>query len=149
MSDLQNWKRIARRCFQPEKDEKIRWTSDPGVFFHSRLLKPNCKHPHQKHNVIHTSGVVQVCVDKHEDRWIIVSLADYARFVHTELAEAIQIKRKLGAGLFTPKDLANIKEPPAVAVGHGMMTLNNVMELDDVVLPLPAAEVLLSFGWQE
>jgi hypothetical protein len=47
MSDLQNWKRIARRCFQPEKDEKIRWTSDPGVFLHLRPLKPNCKHPHQ------------------------------------------------------------------------------------------------------
>jgi hypothetical protein len=37
MSDLQNWKRIARRCFQPEKDEKIRWTSDPGT----KPLKPN------------------------------------------------------------------------------------------------------------
>ena len=32
MSDLHNSKRIARRCFQHEKDEKIRWTSDPGVF---------------------------------------------------------------------------------------------------------------------
>jgi hypothetical protein len=37
MSDLQNWKRIARRCFQPEKDEKIRWTIDPGVFFHLHI----------------------------------------------------------------------------------------------------------------
>jgi hypothetical protein len=32
MSDLQNWKRVARRCFQPEKEEKIRWTCDPGVY---------------------------------------------------------------------------------------------------------------------
>ncbi len=73
-----------------------------------------------------------------------MALADYARFVHTEVAEAIQDMRKLGAGLLTSKDLANIKDPPEVAVGHGMMTLNNDVELEDVVLPLPAAQVLQS-----
>jgi hypothetical protein len=76
-----------------------------------------------------------------------VAFADYVRFIHTELEEAIQDMRKLGAGLLAPKDLANIKDPPVVAIGHGMMTLNNNVKLEDVVLPLPAAQVLqLCFG---
>ncbi len=116
MIDLQHWKRAARRCIPQDKEEILRWTTDPGV--------------------------VQVCTDKESGTWFDLSYADYARFVHTEVLESRKLMQEMGAGRLAPEDLKNIKDPPTVAVGHGMMTLNNEVEVDDVVLPLTAAQVL-------
>ena len=115
-SDTQHWKRKARRCIHAVKEELIRWTADPGV--------------------------VQVCTDKEAGTWRNVAFADLVRFVHTSVSEAKEYMLKLHAKLFAPEDLERIKDPANVSVGHGMMTHNNRVAVSDVILSLPAAEVL-------
>jgi hypothetical protein len=56
-----------------------------------------------------------VCTDKEAGTWLNVSYADY---VHKEVLEARELMREMGAGRLAPEDLKNIKDVPAVAIGH-------------------------------
>jgi hypothetical protein len=88
MEQLQYWKRAARRNVVQIKEEKIRWTSVPGI--------------------------VQVLVDKHSDTWQKVEFKDYARLLSTCMSQASILMRRLQVQLLSIEDLERIKDPVEV-----------------------------------
>ena len=110
LTELQYWKRFARRCLHHDREERVRWKSDTEI---------------------------AICTDPSSDTWVDVPLSRLAALPTKCQEEADDIIRRLGIQKFTAQELHELKDPQKVAIGTGMMEANMKFSSDFDSLQLP------------